>query len=290
MADTFSLQHNTETVVDLSFDYLRGEGKVAPRLVLGLSARPRAPYGQVELHRLKAEMRWDNELLGVASLRQVVQYVPSFGTTMALDMPVTPGLLPYADEHLRDAQVTLMLEFRGYLRAHSASVSSPDRETTGRDGWVDRDVHSGQGYVRVPRSDWIAAVVEPLGVDRYVLLEVPIPPAPERENWRQALDHAAHAERLFREGNDAEVLARCHAAFESLAGAPERVVEGVSDPKKRERLNNALRDITLYMHAGRHVSPSADGEFDVDHRDAAFALGQTKLWLSYIARLRDGRT
>ncbi len=42
------------------------------------------------------------------------------------------------------------------------------------------------------------------------------------------------------------------------------------------------------MHNGRHVSKAAQSErpCPVDHRDAAFALGQAKVWLSYISRVQ----
>lgn len=52
-------------------------------------------------------------------------------------------------------------------------------------------------------------------------------------------------------------------------------------------MNEALLAVKTFMHAGRHVSKGGAliGGFAADHRDAAFALGQAKVWLSYVARL-----
>jgi hypothetical protein len=60
--------------------------------------------------------------------------------------------------------------------------------------------------------------------------------------------------------------------------------------KKRDHLNIVLKNTKDFMHAGRHVSKQGQriGEFDVDRRDADFALAQTKIWLVYIARLLMG--
>jgi hypothetical protein len=146
---------------------------------------------------------------------------------------------------------------------------------------------NAQAQHQIPRTEWVSRVIQPLGVDQFVFLEVAIPPAPERERWQRALAHLAEAEQLFRTGNDPEVLQRCYAAFEALEGAPTEIFEAVDDEEKRKQLNKALRSAKEYMHSGRHVAESgaSEGAYSVDHRDASFALGQAKVWLSYISHL-----
>jgi hypothetical protein len=122
-----------------------------------------------------------------------------------------------------------------------------------------------------------------------VLLDLPLPPPPDLERWQASVDHLRAAERFYHDGNDPEVLHRCYAAFDALAGAPKNIFDGLAaaDPDKGEKVDKALLAFRNYLQAGRHVSPSgaSEGEFPVDHRDSEFALSQTKAWLAYVARL-----
>lgn len=98
---------------------------------------------------------------------------------------------------------------------------------------------------------------------------------PDRHRWERSLSHLVEAEQRFREGNDPEVLQRCYAAFEALEGAPKQILAALPDPEKRGQLDHALHAAREFMHSGRHVSKAEqlEGLFAVDHRDAAFALG-----------------
>jgi hypothetical protein len=70
-------------------------------------------------------------------------------------------------------------------------------------------------------------------------------------------------------------------------GAAKDVLAKLTDEEKRKHLDTLLVAARNYLHAGRHVSKTGTrvGEFDVDHRDAEFALGVTKMAISYVARL-----
>jgi hypothetical protein len=271
----------------MTFESVRSEGPVAPRLVLTFDCRPKLPFTHVRLTQLKSDVRFDIQLLGTASLREVVEDVLNYGTRVTLEAPISREALAYVDAHLRARQFDLMLEFRGSLQATTAAPAASGVVDT--DDWAEHHVRSGQNTVRISRDDWITGVLEPLGAPSHAFLDLPLPQPPDSERWHMALEHLAHAERLYREGNDAEVLQRCYAVFDSLEGAPKNIFDslGATDPDKREKVDKALIAFRTYLQSGRHVSTSgdSDGQFPVDHRDADFALSQTKLWLTYVARL-----
>ena len=287
MGTDFELYGHNDRIVSMTFESVRAEGPVAPRLVLNFDCRPKLPFTHVRLTQLKSDVRFDMQLLGAASLREVVEDVLNHGTRVTLEAPISRDALDYVDAHLRARQFDLMLEFRGSLQATTAAPTPSGAVNT--DEWSEHHVRSGQNTVRIGRDDWITGVLEPLGAPAHAFLDLPLPQPPDSERWQMALQHLAHAERLYREGNDAEVLQRCYAVFDSLDGAPKNIFDSLSatDPEKREKVDRALLAFRNYLQSGRHVSTSgdSDGQFPVDHRDASFALSQAKLWLGYVARL-----
>jgi hypothetical protein len=287
MTTDFELQGGNARIVAMTFESVQGEGPVAPRLVLRFECRPMVPYTRVELRQLKTDVRFENELLGTATLREVVENVLQYGTGVTLDAPITREALAYIDQKRRSRWVDLMLTFKGYLRA-TQQPQGPGGFTETKD-WEEYPVHSGQNTVRVSGDEWIGGVVEPLGGPSHVLLDLPLPKPPDQERWRAALDHLRQADRYYHDGNDEAVLQRCYAAFESLEGAPKAIFESLAglDPGKQTKVDRALQSFRDYLQSGRHVSTAGtkEGDFDVNRRDADFALSQTKLWLTYIARL-----
>lgn len=286
MAPVIELREQQTVLVRLHLDSISGQGRVSPRFVIDFRAETTGEL-HAEVHRMRVEVMADTEHLGTGSPRSVVSDVHPYGAPLRIEVPIDRSAIDFVDARLRGAHVTLKLEIEALLRVRSEPRSVAGQAAPEPGPW--REVHTWpmQWDVPVPRSEWISRVVEPLGTERFIFLEVEIPQMPERERWGKALDHLDAAERLYREGNDAEVLQRCYAAFESLEGAPKAVFDSVLDPAKRERLNEALRTAKKYMHSGRHVSRGneVEGSYPVDHRDSAFALGQAKLWLGYISRL-----
>jgi hypothetical protein len=131
----------------------------------------------------------------------------------------------------------------------------------------------------------VVRVVRP---DGCVTLEVPIPPLPNRSRVEKALQHVATAQEHYENGNDPGVLQSCYGACESLNPAsPKSILAKVADDERRKHVNDLLIAAKAYLHAGRHVSKAGAqvGEFAVDHPDAEFALGTTKMLISYVARL-----
>lgn len=271
------------TTFRLTLDGIRGEGRVAPRLMLNFTGSRTSDQTQVTLDRMSAEVWLDSEMLGRGEMRQ--ESMPLLlATSIQVMVPITRDVVRHVDEHARGDQLSLRVDLRARTTVQRAG--EPETPWPGGESFA-------QGSALVPRASWVKDVVEPLGVETYVLLELPIPPAPERDRWAKSLDHIVMAERFYHEGNDPEVLQRCHAAFEALQGAPKAVFDREPDPAKRKQLDEALAAAKMFMHSGRHTSKTGElvGEFAVDHRDAAFALAEAKVWLSYIARLlRDSGT
>jgi hypothetical protein len=276
----------------MAFESVRSEGSVAPRLVFTFECRPYRPYTHAKLYQLKSDVRFELQLLGTATLREVVENVLHYGTRVILDAPITREALAYVDDHTRSRYVELMLDFRGSLKATTQAPAPSGAVET--DDWKELSVRSGQNTIRVSRDEWLGGVVEPLGGPSHVLLDLPLPQPPQREGWQAALDHLRQAERFYRDGNDAEVLQRCYAAIGALQGAPQNILDSMvdPDPDKRAKVDKALQSFRGFLQSGRHVNTSGswEGAFAVDRRDADFALSQTKLWLAYIARLlADGK-
>ncbi len=265
------------TAFSLTLDTIRGEGRVTPRLLLNFVAHGSRGEPWVVLQGLSAEVWLDAELLGRGDLRQQAGMALLDRALAQVYVPITRDGIRHVDSHARGDQISLRLDLRARTTLQRDGVPDPE---PGRETFA-------QASHLVPRASWVKDVVEPIGSDQFVLLELAIPPNPERERWTRSLGHLEAAERFYHAGNDPEVLQRCYSAFEALEGAPKAVFEREPDEEKRVQLNAVLLAVKTFMHSGRHVSRSgaASGGFAVDHRDAEFALAQAKVWLSYFARI-----
>ena len=288
MPTTIDLRDGQTTLLRLRLDSVSAHGRVQPRLILDFQGETTGTNVHAEVHGLQVEVTSNGEYLGSGTQRNVVTDVYGHGSQVRVEVPINRAVIEFIDERLRGAaDVQLKLEVQAYCRCRTEPPGPAGQATPEPGPWREVRIWPVQADLSIPRSEWIGRVVQPLGVEQYVFLEVALPPAPDRGRWEQALAHLVAAERLYREGNDPEVLQRCYAAFEALEGAPKAIFDTVPDPEKRDGLNEALRTAKEYMHNGRHVSKAdqLEGAYPVDHRDAAFALGQAKLWLSYISRL-----
>lgn len=286
MATVIDLKDQQRTLVQLRLDSVSGQGRLQPRLILDFQAETKGTDLHAEVHALRVEVTSNGEYLGTGSARNVVSDVWSWDTQLRVEVPINRAVIDFVDQH-PDSTVQLMLEVQALLRLRTEPMALPGQVSPEPGPWREVTTWPAQMQVPIPRSEWVARVVQPLGVEQFVFLEVAIPPAPDSARWEKALSHLAEAEQHYREGNDPEVLQRCYAAFEALEGAPKAIFDTVPDVEKRDRLNEALRTAKEYMHNGRHVSQAgaSEGAYPVDHRDAAFALGQAKLWLAYVSRL-----
>lgn len=287
MESIIDLKDQQAMLVRLRFASISGQGRVQPRLILDFRAETVGANEHAEVQDLRVEVTCGGELLGSGTQRNVVSDVYDYESQLLVDVPISRAVIDFVDQRLREATVQLGLEVRALLRLRTEPPAPPGQQRPEPGPWHEAKTWPTQTEVSIPRSEWVSGVVQPLGVEQFIFLELPVPPPPERAQWEKALAHLAEAESHYREGNDPEVLQRCYAAFEALVGAPKAIFDAVADAEKRNRLNDALRTAKEYMQNGRHVSKAGEleGEYPVDHRDAAFALGQAKLWLTYIGRL-----
>jgi len=59
---------------------------------------------------------------------------------------------------------------------------------------------------------------------------------------------------------------------------------------RRAKINALAKALGDYLHSGRHVAPGGQqqGDFPVDHRDAAYVLGSTRLLIAYTSQIPTG--
>lgn len=291
MTTEFELQAGIARLATMMPERVWAEGRVAPRLVVSLKCLPKDPYTRLQLRQLKTDIRLANqstELICMADLAQAVVDVPRDGADVILYAALSHEALALIDAEQSPNSVELRLEFRGLLLATTAAPEDSGGPSQ-QSAWHEYAVWSAQNTVRVPREEWIGDVVQPLQGPSHILLDLPLPKPPDEERWRAALEHLRQAERFAHDGNDAEVLQQCYAAFDVLEGAPKNILERLpaTARAKRDRVDEALVGFRTYLQNGLHLTTEGrtEGEFGVDRRDAEFALSQTKLWLAYIARL-----
>ncbi len=286
MATTINLNEGVRPALRLRVDGMSGYGRVQPRLIVDFEAQTTQSDQHAEIHAFRLDVSSAGEYLGSGVPHNLVTDVWSWGSQLRVEVPISRAVIDYVDQR-REPSIGFMLDVQSFFRIRNEQQALPGQEAPAPGAWREVKVPNAQTPLTIPRTEWVSRVVEPLGVEQFVFLELAIPPTPDRERWQSALAHLAEAEHFYQLGNDPEVLQRCYAAFEALEGAPTRVFEAVDDEPKRKQLNDALRTAKDFMHEGRHVSKSgaSEGAYAVDHRDAAFALGQAKVWLTYLSRL-----
>jgi hypothetical protein len=284
MAPNFDLiawDDQMHALVRFGYVAVNGTGQVAPRLAFTFEARVLIPNIELELDEVVVDVSLENELLGRGGLREPGYPLFSHEAHVALEVPISRTALNFASSRMGSAALTLALTFRGIVRSKASGHSNPS-------AWEHRRLFSREpSHLSIPRSTWYDSVVKPLGGDSYVFLEVPIPPLPAGAMWRKAQTHLAEAEKHLHSGNDAEVLQRCYAVLASLGADPRKVLAKMGDSAKRTYFDAALKAFRNLTQSGRHVAKEggSEGDYEVDHRDAEFVLAQTKIWLTYIARL-----
>jgi hypothetical protein len=289
--NTADLVTNSQIWAKLTLDSISGTGRVLPRLHFVLRARTSREAIRVWISQLNARLTFDGELLGTGVVGDVGEEVPSLGDKrIHLEVFVDRDAIRFVQDHSRGSNLSFELEFRGalHVRDDRPEGEGPLNPELQRGEWRFVSIKPARLPITLARSDWVTNVLEPLGIGEYVSMEIPLPGVPERERWRAALRHVEEAQKHFGMGNDAAVLQSCHAAFESLEGAPKHILDGVTDGKKREVVDELLKQTKSYFNSGRHVSKSdgsQKGSFPVDHRDAEFALYLSRVFLAYIAKL-----
>lgn len=204
-------------------------------------------------------------------------------SSVQIEVPISQAAIQWVDEAGRGKEVLLTLIFDGDVRCKASSNSSVVA--------VAAILEANSLPAVLPRSSWVHDVVEKLGTDNYVWMELPIPAPPDGARWRAALEHLHKAEIRYHEGADADVLGICWDSLEALSpGAGKLIVPPLADERKRSDIDLALGKFRSFLQNGRHpreAAPGEGGRYHVDHRDAQFALGVTKVYLTYVARLHE---
>lgn len=270
---------------------VQAAGSFRPRLRFLFEAS--APLGvEAQIMQLSADLSLDNELLSRGSLDKVGQTIDWQRHQISFDIYVSQHILHFIEERFRGSSILLSLQVSGLLRVKYTPRPETQQDYSPRvppDEWRFIPVEATV-YAPLDRTYWVKSILEPTGYGEYILMELPIPAPPERERWAKALSHLKGAEEQFLLGDDAGVFSRCRGAFEAVAKEPadfERLFSTIPDPWKRKKVDALLKEANAYFQSGRHVSQSGpqQGEFPVDHRDAEFALGLARMFLTYIARL-----
>jgi len=278
MAEFNLFVQNMQAVAVGTVNGLNGYGRAMPRLDLNLNVRLMRQGQRLEIHQLRMELRVGTEVLGIGWLNQLGTIVHAGGVTVKITVPVTRDGVKLADDANRESKISVSFDLRGNGRFQKADEAE----------WEFVEIQtSSPHHHAVARSDWIEQVLGPLGFGKYVIMELVLPAEDQRDSWNAALQHLATAEARYWSGDDPGVLQACYAAISALDPDPQKILDKMDDPEKRNQVDALLRQAKVYMHAGRHPTKEGVmlGHFNVQRRDADFALAQTKVWLTYISRL-----
>jgi hypothetical protein len=251
-----------------------------------------SPHFRINVVQFQARVQPQHDVvIAVVQAVELAGPIASGENSLELEGPLTREALRFMESQFREQRkCALTIDLRSLLWFKD--------ETPGGQSGTTAFVPAGQWgllpttrtsiVATITRDDWLDNVVKVIQPDDRAVLEVPIPAPPNRGRFEKALKHLTTAEEQYQQGSDAAVLQACYGAFESLSpGAPKAILAKLTDLEKRKRLDELLVTAKTYLHAGRHVSRTGTrlGDFDVDHRDAEFALGMTKMAVSYVARL-----
>jgi len=292
MTEPARLGYPNLTLAQLNFSQFTASGRLAPRLIFHVTAQTREKEISARILHLTARIEFNGELFGVGLLFPIGELITHHERQFSLEIQITREELTFIQENFRDHRFSLSLTLSGLMQILDERPLDQRRDgnRSSVGAWDMLPFDHVRWEIGVAQSDWIKNILEPTGFGEYILLNLPLPAPPHRERWQQAIDHLKEAEAQFLLGNDAEVLNRCHAAFETLGRSPaafEQLFAPISDESKRKDINVLLKQTKGYLNAGRHVNRSGEdvGTFAVDHRDAEFAVGMTKLFLNYLAKL-----
>ncbi len=270
---------------DVEFSGIRLQGRLAPRLILGLVLSTPAAGITTTLTVVRVDLLWNDELLGSGNI--VDERLNHFDQHRSIELPSSRRLVQEVTDRLgTGATVVFRVRFEGAATV----VIRPDAQDIPR---MVGDPEAGQPFsvhfntnndfqYAVPRTTWYEQVVARLGDSDYLALDVLIPRGATGEPWRQTMNHVASARRSYTNGDDSVVFHHLRAAFDALPGAKQNIFDLLPEPKRGE-VDKLVGAVSHFLHAGRHVT-KVDGTFPVDHIDAGLALNLMDVLLSYVSR------
>lgn len=265
---------------------IRGEGRLFPRLVFDVDIRTPRENMEAHVQMLEARLKLGSEVVGTGFTTGIV--VASHGKLVSVEIPVSAGVLDAAQDLLPDDGMLLQLELRGLV--FLKDDNNDGARIMGQPGIGEWGAHSFGATslvtldYRISRSDWFSRVREPLGLLRYINVEIAIPRG-QGHPLQKAGELIARADRALTEGDEPGVFLYCRGAVDAIPGMPKDVFNDLADARESKVLDDLLRAAGDYLHRGRHVERGGDrqGEFPVTGADARFALNLTKVIVSHAA-------
>jgi hypothetical protein len=265
---------------------VRGEGRLLPRLVFDMDIRTPRENMEAHVQMFEARLKLASEIAGTGSTSGTV--VGPHGKVVSVEIPVSAAVLDVAQDLMSGDDRLLQLELRGlvFLR----DDNNDGARTMGQPEVGEWGAHSFGATslvtldVRVSRSDWFSRVREPLGLLRYINVEIAVPRG-QAHPLQKAGELLARADRALTEGDEPGVFLYCRGAVDAIPGMPKDLFTDLPDARESKVLDDLLLAAGNYLHRGRHVDRDGDrqGEFPVTGADARFALNLTKVIVSHAA-------
>lgn len=286
---------STDSCLELEYSSISASGRLNPVLSLDFQARAMGAAKSVFTSDLWIEIRYQNEPIGRGKVPPAI--FGAANTNQAwVPIPVTHRSLDLITNSLSGNVSSLGLEIKftgsilidenmeySYItRLQSMTTQFPK---LGEYCLVPVS-ENPSGQLTIERTTWYGNVLAPTRHESYHYLEVALPSSPSQTDLKQefltGLNHLREAEKLYAQGTDDAVFHKLRGWLDSLPGAKQNILAGISDKDKRDHLDALIKAFGEYLHDGRHVSEE-DGTFPVDHLDAAFALDMTRVLLSHLS-------
>ncbi len=235
---------------------LQGSGRVRPTLRFSFAAKAPQEGIRTQIVRLRVTLQSSaapGEILADGETPNIGAVIASNDGYIDVEFPVTREVIQFIQEGFRDYSLFFYLNFNGLLRVRDDRPVTEERQselqhqlemwrrrpfglgplTPGEWHMVSTEGYDASTSFEVHRGVWIERILRPLGIGDYIVIDMPVPAVPNREQYEAALAHLRTAEEHFLQGNDASVLHHCNAAFEGLAGAPQHIFDRIDDSSKR---------------------------------------------------------
>jgi hypothetical protein len=280
------LVSGSKTWINAELQSVGGAGRRAPRLTLNFLMRTTTERISSQLHHVRVRVFSGDELIGEGAV--VGGDASWHGSPCLVEVPVTHRMIEWVTDSLPpNGDASLKLKWSGILRvmwrpAEGDPIMTSD-PVAGE--WTFVNIVENEMFIGVPRSDWFGKVLQPMGDDQYVYLEVPVPKGAAQGDWNKALALVEEADKAYAIGDDAGVFAKLRGALDALPGAKQNIVHDLPEPR-RSAVDSLLRDVGEFLHHGRHVATEGEeaGSFPVNRIDASAALSMVRVMLSYVSQ------
>jgi hypothetical protein len=209
---------------------VRGEGRLHPRLVFDVDIRTSRESIEAHVQMFEARLKFGSETIGAGFTTGIV--VGQHGKLVSVEIPVSAVVLDATQDLMAGDNMLLQLELRGFM--FIKDDNNDGARIMGQPGVGEWGAHSfGETSLvtldfRVSRSDWFTRVREPLGLLRYINVEIVIPRG-HGHPLQKAGELLARGDRALTEGDEPGVFLYCRGAVDALPGMPKDVFTGLED-------------------------------------------------------------